>query len=54
MSSGLYSSEAVEEEGIRPKIQQRNGIRHVEFPLTRGRNSKQGSQAREKRIGEMD
>jgi hypothetical protein len=42
----------VEEERLRPEIQQRDKVQRVEFPLAHGHNSKCGSQAREERIGE--
>jgi hypothetical protein len=48
--SGLWSSEAAEEEGLKPEIQRHDGIRHMEFPLTCGHDSKRGSQAREERM----
>jgi hypothetical protein len=50
MSPGLRSSKEAEEEGLGPEIQQRDDVRLVEFPLTRGHNSKRGSQAREERM----
>jgi hypothetical protein len=50
MSSGLRSSKAVEEEGLGQEIQQCDGVRLVEFPLTREHDSKRGSQAREERM----
>jgi hypothetical protein len=54
MSPGLQSSEAAEEDGHELEIRQHNGVRHVEFPLTRGYSSKHGSQVREERMGECD
>jgi hypothetical protein len=51
-SFGLRSSEATE--GLGLEIQQRDSVRHVEFSLTHGHDSKCGSQAKEERIGEMD
>jgi hypothetical protein len=52
--SGLRSSKAAEEEGFGPEIQQHDNVRLVEFPLTCGRNSKRGSQAREERMKRWD
>jgi hypothetical protein len=47
---GLRFSEAPEEEGLRPEIQQRDSVSLVECPLTRGHDSKHRSQARDERM----
>jgi hypothetical protein len=52
--SGLRSNDATEEEGLIREIQQHNGVRLVEFPLTRGHDSKRGSQVREERMERCD
>jgi hypothetical protein len=58
---GVYTSSSsgpvkhvAEEEGIGPEIQQCDSVRHVEFPLTHGHNSKRGSQAREEMMERWD
>jgi hypothetical protein len=49
----VQSNRAAKEEVFRLEIQQRDGIRYVEFPLTRWHNSKRGSGARKKRGREV-